>query len=85
MGEGIGSQLIESERLGLFQVQRLCLDPRLVQRRRRDSDAERDGERKRQTVVVIGVLADQVDPPGGECDGSPGHACAGVTEAVKVE
>ena len=30
LGEGIGSQLIESERLGLFQVQRLCLDPRLV-------------------------------------------------------
>src|SRR4029079_19387966 len=59
-------RLVDGERVGLAQVERVRLDapPRAV--RRLDRDAGGDRERQAEAVVVVRVLADEVDAAGPE-------------------
>ena len=54
--------------------------------RRRHGHAEVDGERQAEAVVVVGVLADQVHPPGGEChhavDRGRGHGAGSAGQVT---
>ena len=75
----------ELESVFLTEVERLRLDPRLADRCAGDTNAEGDRERQRQAVVVVGVLADQVDPSGSECEHSPGQVWRWATGTVKLE
>ena len=49
-------------------------DPVVVARRQRDRGRAVDRERQHEAVVVVGVLADQVDPPGGAPEPGGGAA-----------
>ena len=62
--------LAQAELVALAEVERNRLDRAAAEPRGGDGDARGHGERHRQPVVVIGVLADQVHAPGGEgcCD-----------------
>jgi hypothetical protein len=46
----------------LVEIQRARLDLVAVERLRGDAHAALDREREAEAVVVVGVLADQVDP-----------------------
>src|SRR3954471_2549042 len=58
--------VVEREAVALAEVERLGLDRPLGAGGRLDRDAGGDRERQAEAVVVVGVLADQVDAPGPE-------------------
>ena len=65
------------------------LDHPLRQRTGRDGDALGDRERQRQPLVVVGVLADQVDAARGERGDvgghrDPGHAGAELPGSIRI-
>ncbi len=58
----------DREAVALAEVARLGVDRVPVGERGGHRDADADRKRQRQPAVVVGVLADQVDAPGGEGD-----------------
>src|SRR4029079_1252962 len=59
-------RLVDGERVGLPQVERVRLDAPRRPVHRLDRDAGGDRERQAEAVVVVGVLADEVDAAGPE-------------------
>ena len=61
---GLGARLVEVEAVALAAVEPDELDPRVVGRQVGDADLEVDRGGQDEALVVVGVLADEVDPAG---------------------
>ena len=65
---GLRARLVEVEAIALAAIEPHELDPPVVGREVGDPDLEVDGGREDEALVVVGVLADQVDPARGADD-----------------
>ena len=74
-GEVLGRRLLEREALGAAELHRLERVHAVVAAAHRHARALRDRDGQHEPVVVVGVLAQQVHPPGRFCDDvEAGHA-----------
>ncbi len=60
----LGYETVQREAVGLVEIEARELDAPPSRRPERDRDLEVDRDGQDEALVVVGVLADQVDPPG---------------------
>ena len=62
------AQIVERELGGLVVIDRIDDDAAVVARPQSDPNRPIDGQRQHEAVVVVGMLADQIDPTRGPDD-----------------